>query len=858
MTMVTERQRRWVTAVLVLGTLTLGLVLVSLVGSIFFAFGDIVLVFFLAWLLAFILSPVVAGLTRLIPVLPRVGAVVLVYAAMVGAIVLVVVLIAGALAQSIADFIASVPTLRDDLPRLMQPWQERLDALGLNQVRLADQAISFLDNIAVYAVQLAGPVQQLAVASLGAMGNLLIVLILSLYMVIDRNDILSFLFRVVPPGYKEEARLLETSVARSFGGFLRGQAILGVVYAAVAAVTSAVLGIPYLAVTTAVAGGLMAIPFFGPFVAWAPPVIVALLAVPNAHDPVAHPHGCRLAARHEHPPAAPHAGGGRDPPDRRPRLGAHRLQDRRRHGRDLRDPDRRRHLGVLLPLPRRQPGAVTGRDAGGETDRGARGPAGPGAPRTRAGNRPGRLGVTEEDAGRPRRSDPVDARPEEQPDMTRERARTERRDLDKERGEPVAGGIARGGPRALRSMAKPLHDWSTRPKILITNDDGVESRGLLALKQALDKIGDTTVVAPDTNQSAVGHQKTLMRPLRVRERTLGDGSLAYSVDGSPTDAVSVAFLGFFGHGFDLVAAGINYGANLGDDITYSGTVSAAMEAVINNCPGFAISQEYYEHPDFTLAAMAAATVARNILEHGLSRGELINVNVPGISPDEFEGFEVTRLGRRVYQDQLIERVDPRGIPYFWIGGPPPSGLAVEGTDFHAIVNRKISITPIHLDLTGRRLLRRLKTWDWQLPKAERRRTRPTPAARPRPPTKRQSKRAGDRAPLSATPETEETRWTCRTCWATPRPKARNLIRIASSAAFRRSSPRRAASRDSSRRSGRAASAASSIPGSRPAPTSRSSRSSSERRSARTPSTSCRRRRASRSRRSCRSSRPSCR
>jgi 5'-nucleotidase len=299
--------------------------------------------------------------------------------------------------------------------------------------------------------------------------------------------------------------------------------------------------------------------------------------------------------------------------------------------------------------------------------------------------------------------------------MTRERARTERRDLDKERGEPVAGGAARGGPRALHPAARPLHDWSTRPKILVTNDDGVESRGLLALKEALDPIGDTTVVAPDTNQSAVGHQKTLMRPLRVRERTLGDGSTAYSVDGSPTDAVSLAFLGYFGHGFDLVAAGINYGANLGDDITYSGTVSAAMEAVINGCPGFAISQEYYEHPDFTLAALAAAVVARNILEHGLSRGELVNVNVPAVSPEECDGFEVTRLGRRVYQDQLIERLDPRGIPYFWIGGPPPSGLAVEGTDFHAVINRRIAITPIHLDLTGRRLLRRLKTWTWDIP-----------------------------------------------------------------------------------------------------------------------------------------------
>ncbi len=310
------------------------------------------------------------------------------------------------------------------------------------------------------------------------------------------------------------------------------------------------------------------------------------------------------------------------------------------------------------------------------------------------------------------------ARAPERMDMTRERARSERRDLDKERGEPLAGGARGGSPRSLRTHARPLGEWTSRPRILVTNDDGIESRGLLALKQSLDSMGDVTVVAPDTNQSAVGHQKTLMRPLRVRERTLGDGSLAYSVDGSPTDAVSLAFLGYFGYGFDLVASGINYGANLGDDITYSGTVSAAMEAVINNCPAFAISQEYYEHPDFALAARAATTVARNILENGLSPGELINVNVPAVSPETFDGVEVTRLGKRVYQDELIQRKDPRGIPYFWIGGPPPSGLAVKGTDFHAVVNRRIAVTPIHLDLTGRRLLKRLRTWDWTLPEVD--------------------------------------------------------------------------------------------------------------------------------------------
>ncbi|HEY8632664.1 MAG TPA: AI-2E family transporter [Candidatus Limnocylindrales bacterium] len=278
----TDRQQRWLTAVLVLGAIVLAMIAIETAATVFFAFGDVILVFFLAWLLAFILSPVVAGLTRLVPILPRVGAVVLVYAALVGAIVLVVVLVAGALAQSIGDFIASVPSLRNDLPQLLATWQDRLDQLGLKQVDLVAQASAFLDNLADYAVQLAGPVQQLAVASLGALGNLLIVLILSLYMVVDRDAILSFLFRLVPPSGKEEARLLERSVARSFGGFLRGQAILGVVFAAVAALTSSVLGLPYLAVSTAAAGVLMAIPFFGPFVAWAPPVIVALL-VPGDH-----------------------------------------------------------------------------------------------------------------------------------------------------------------------------------------------------------------------------------------------------------------------------------------------------------------------------------------------------------------------------------------------------------------------------------------------------------------------------------------------------------------------------------------------------------------------------------------------
>jgi predicted PurR-regulated permease PerM len=272
----TDRQGSLLTALLVLGTIVLAFVLIGIIASAFYAFGDTILIFFLAWLLAFILSPIVTRLTNAIPVLPRVGATIVVYAALAAGIVLIVVLLAGALASSIAEFISSVPRLRQQLPQLLATWQEALRAFGL-QVDLVGQADDILNAIASYAGELVGPVQQIAVASIGAMGSLLLVLILSLYMVVDRDQISAFLFTLVPRSRQREARLLETSVTRSFGGFLRGQAIIGIVYAAVAALTSAVLGLQYLAVTTALSGFLMAIPFFGPLVAWAPPVVVAFL-----------------------------------------------------------------------------------------------------------------------------------------------------------------------------------------------------------------------------------------------------------------------------------------------------------------------------------------------------------------------------------------------------------------------------------------------------------------------------------------------------------------------------------------------------------------------------------------------------
>ncbi len=276
-----DRQRRWLNTLLVLATVAVGFIVVGQLSQVFFFFGDTILVFFLAWLLAFILSPIVDRLVRIAP-LPRVIVVVLVYVAILAAFIVVAVLVAGSLAGSISDFVRSLPTVRQDLPALLAPWQERLNQLGLTQVDLVYQATTFLDNIGTYTNQLVGPLQELAVASLGILGNLLIIVVLSLYMVVDREAITAFLFRLVPPAYKDEAHLLETSVARSFGGFLRGQAVMGIVYAAVAAVTSELFGLPYLPFTTAAAGILMAIPFFGPFVSWAPPVLVAVLFVPDA------------------------------------------------------------------------------------------------------------------------------------------------------------------------------------------------------------------------------------------------------------------------------------------------------------------------------------------------------------------------------------------------------------------------------------------------------------------------------------------------------------------------------------------------------------------------------------------------
>jgi predicted PurR-regulated permease PerM len=280
----TERQRRWFNALLILGTITVALVLVSLVANIFVFFSDILLIFFLAWLLAFVLSPVVAFLDRGIPVLPRQIAVVVTYGLLLVALSVLILVVAQSLVTSISSFVASVPSLQQRLPELLSPWQDRLRDLGL-AVDLVAAARNFLTGLGALGGDLLTPLSGLALASLGVFGSVLLILFLSLYMLVDRDRILAFLVRLVPARYTEEARLFQTSVASSFGGFLRGQAIMGVLYGLLAAVLHLVLGLPYGPASAATAGFLQAIPFFGPFLSWAPPVVVAVLTKPEATLP---------------------------------------------------------------------------------------------------------------------------------------------------------------------------------------------------------------------------------------------------------------------------------------------------------------------------------------------------------------------------------------------------------------------------------------------------------------------------------------------------------------------------------------------------------------------------------------------
>jgi 5'-nucleotidase len=253
--------------------------------------------------------------------------------------------------------------------------------------------------------------------------------------------------------------------------------------------------------------------------------------------------------------------------------------------------------------------------------------------------------------------------------------------------------------------------------ILVTNDDGVMAPGLYALVKEMRHLGKVSVLAPDRNWSGGGHVKTLDRALRVREARLQDGTVAYASDGAPSDCVALATLGYFKEPIDLVVSGINIGANLGHDVTYSGTVTAAMEAGIAGVPGVAVSLDFPEgylgEMDFGPAASAARQIVQRVIENGLPPEILLNVNVPFLPDDEIQGFRLTRQGLRVYHSRLDERIDPRGRPYYWIGGDAPTGVPERGTDIGALAEGFISVTPLQLDLTAYRVLPDLSSWQWQ-------------------------------------------------------------------------------------------------------------------------------------------------
>ena len=251
-------------------------------------------------------------------------------------------------------------------------------------------------------------------------------------------------------------------------------------------------------------------------------------------------------------------------------------------------------------------------------------------------------------------------------------------------------------------------------RILLTNDDGIHAPGILAAKQALTQVGEVVVVAPERPRSAAGHAITLHKPLRIMPTKLSDGSAGFATSGTPTDCVTLGYEIVMGGKCDLVVSGINAGANLGWDLTYSGTVAAALEGAVLGLPAIAISLVFERaegvEPDFSAAAAFVAKLARQIQADPLPPNMLLNVNVPLVPPGELQGVEITHQGRREYIDRIVVRDDPAGRPYYWQGGSIREDTPDPGADVHAILNNQISVTPVQLDMTAYPLIERLRHW----------------------------------------------------------------------------------------------------------------------------------------------------
>ncbi|MBW1644848.1 MAG: 5'/3'-nucleotidase SurE [Deltaproteobacteria bacterium] len=247
------------------------------------------------------------------------------------------------------------------------------------------------------------------------------------------------------------------------------------------------------------------------------------------------------------------------------------------------------------------------------------------------------------------------------------------------------------------------------PQILVSNDDGINAFGIRVLADYLRPLGQVTVVAPDREQSACSHSLTLRNPLRVDMVEEG----FYAVDGTPTDCINLAVNAIMKKNPpDLVVSGINKGGNLGDDITYSGTVAAAFEGTLLHIPSIAVSLVVEREHHFETAARTAREIAALILRRGLPADTLLNINVPDCPWEKLAGFQVTIQGKRIYSDSVAENVDPRGRKYYWIGGDIMGGEQIENSDLVAVQNGHVSITPLHLDLTNYRALETLRQWDW--------------------------------------------------------------------------------------------------------------------------------------------------
>jgi 5'-nucleotidase len=244
-------------------------------------------------------------------------------------------------------------------------------------------------------------------------------------------------------------------------------------------------------------------------------------------------------------------------------------------------------------------------------------------------------------------------------------------------------------------------------KILLTNDDGIQSNGLIKLEEALRQIGDVYVVAPASEMSGASHSLTLARPLRIRQID----ARHWTVDGTPTDCVTLALNKILSADEmpNICASGINHGGNLGDDATYSGTVAGALEATILGVPGLAFSLVARENFDFREAARFAVTAVQKVLTEGLPEGTLLNINFPARG---IKGVKVTRQGIKNARPVISEHIDPRGKPYFWIGEEYFNTNAADGTDYNAIDQGYISVTPLKSDMTDHNALTAIETWNY--------------------------------------------------------------------------------------------------------------------------------------------------